>query len=189
MRKMRVPSPSAVHPMPASQISRLVDMACERAERLIDEQRPAREALALLVGAAEAVAPNGSAASILVIDRDGLLRNAASPNLPGDYLSAIDRLRPDPAVGTCAAAAATGHVVVTRSFLSDAHWAELRHLPLALGFRSAWSQPILASDQRVVGTFGTYFVDERVPSDLEQKAVQRLAQVAARALEADANRP
>ena len=92
---------------PASPIPRLVDVACERAARLLDESRPSREALALLVGAAEAVAPSGSAASILVIDRDGLLRNAASPNLPGDYLSAIDRLRPDPAVVTCAAALLT----------------------------------------------------------------------------------
>jgi hypothetical protein len=72
------------------------------------------EILTMLVNAAEDVAGRGSAVcSILVLDKEGLLRNAASPNLPADYLTAIDRLKPNPSVGTCSAAAATGSVVVT----------------------------------------------------------------------------
>jgi hypothetical protein len=99
-----------------------------------------------------------------VLDADGLLRNGASPNLPRDYLDAIDRLKPDPMVGTCAAAAATGAVVVTPDFLADGKWAELRHLPLALGFVGAWSMPIKSPrDGRVIGTFGTYYRDVRQP--------------------------
>jgi hypothetical protein len=43
-----------------------------------------------------------------VIDKDGLLSHGASANLPPDYLAAIDGLKPDPKVGTCDAAAATG---------------------------------------------------------------------------------
>jgi hypothetical protein len=55
--------------------------------------------------------PGGVAVcSILVLDKEGLLRNAASPNLPADYLAAIDRLKPNADVGTCSAAAATGLV-------------------------------------------------------------------------------
>lgn len=73
----------------------------------------------------------------LVLDEEGLLRNAASPDLPLDYLNAIDRLKPDAKVGTCAAAAATGCVVITPDFRADDKWAELRHLPLSLGFVGA----------------------------------------------------
>ena len=51
--------------------------------------------------------------SILVLDEQGLLRNGSSPRLPGDYLQAIDRLKPHPEIGTCAAAAATGELVIT----------------------------------------------------------------------------
>ena len=86
-----------------------------------------------------------------VIDEEGLLRNGASPNLPRDYLNAIDRLKPDAGLGTCAAAAATGMMVVTPSFLADDKWAELRHLPLALGFAGAWSMPIKSEDGTVLG--------------------------------------
>ena len=123
-------------------------------------------------------------ASILVLDRYGLLRNGASPNLPRDYLNAIDRLRPDPAVGTCAAAAATGLAIFTPSFLADDKWAELRHLPLALGFVGAWSMPIKSKgDGRVLGTFGTYYMDVRRPTSDEVTAIGELAGAAAGVLD------
>ena len=80
--------------------------ACERAERLSEESAPLHEILTCLVSAAEAVSGPRSAASVLLLDDEGLLRNGASPNLPRDYLDAIDRLKPDARVGTCAAAAA-----------------------------------------------------------------------------------
>jgi hypothetical protein len=140
------------------------------------------------VSAAESVSGPRSAASVLVLDDEGLLRNGASPNLPRDYLDAIDRLRPDAGVGTCAAAAATGSVVLTPSFLADDKWAELRHLPLALGFAGAWSMPIKSEqDGRVLGTFGTYFRDVREPTAREMSAVRELATAAARVLESAAN--
>lgn len=143
---------------------------------------PAAEVLTFLAVVAESVAPEGSAASILALDRDGLLRNAASPRLPADYLDAIDRLKPDANVGTCAAAAATGQIVLTPDFTADAKWAELKHLPLAIGYRSASSIPIKGPAGKVLGTFGTYYREARTPSREEMVATTRLADVAASAL-------
>ena len=162
----------------------LVAEACMRAERLIADNAPRHEVLACLVAAAEHVAGPRSASSVLVLDGEGLLRNGASPNLPRDYLNAIDGLKPHPTVGTCAAAAATGTAVFTPSFLTDEKWGELRHLPLALGYVGAWSLPITSPvDGRVLGTFGTYFRDERGPTEREMAAVRTLALTAAHALE------
>jgi len=122
--------------------------------------------------------------SILVLDDHGLLRNGHSPKLPDDYLAAIDRLKPNPRVGTCAAAAATASVVKTPDFLADDKWAELKHLPLALGFVGAWSMPIMSKRSgAVLGTFGTYYQDKREPTPREIEGIRRLAVVAARALE------
>ena len=162
----------------------IVSEACERADRMIEAGLPRHEILTCLVTAAENVAAPRAVSSILVLDEHGLLRNGASPNLPRDYLDAIDRLKPDPRVGTCAAAAATGSVVVTPDFLADGKWTELRHLPLSLGFVGAWSMPIKSpSSGRVLGTFGTYYQDLREPTEKELAAVRLLAQAAARALE------
>lgn len=132
-----------------------------------------------LVGIGEALAGQGSTVSILLLDAAGLLRNGASPNLPADYLAAIDGLKPDPRVGTCAAAAATGFPVITHDFRADDKWGELRHLPLALGYVGAWSMPIKRADGMVLGTFGTYFREKRTPSARERAGVERLAETAA----------
>lgn len=157
--------------------------ACERAQRLIEDNAPHHKILTCLVSAAEAITGPRAVASILVLDNSGLLRNGASPSLPADFLNAIDRLKPDPNVGTCAAAAATGSIVITKDFRSDSKWAELRHLPLALGFVGAWSMPIKSSTGKVLGTFGMYHRDIREPTPKELTAVGQLAAIAARALE------
>ena len=145
---------------------------------------PRPEILASLVSAAEKMAGDGAVCSILLLDEDGFLRNGMSPNLPSDYLMAIDRLKPNPFIGTCAAAAATGAVVITPDFCADEKWAELRHLPLALGFVGAWSMPIKSQDGTVLGTFGTYFRQRRSPTATEIAGVERLAAAAAMALQA-----
>lgn len=124
----------------------------------------------------------GTTCSILYLDEDGLLRNGASPDLPADYLAAIDRIKPDPNVGTCAAAAATGRIVHTPDFYHDEKWAELRQLPLGLGYIAAWSVPIIGLDRKVLGTIGTYFRDRRHPTSQEETGIQILASAAAIAL-------
>lgn len=155
--------------------------AADHALSLIAAGRPRDEALAVLVAAAESLAGDDSVSSILVLDSDGLLRNGSSPRLPPDYLRAIDRLKPHPQVGTCAAAAATGSVVMSPDFRADSKWAELKHLPLALGFAGAWSMPI-KKDGKVLGTFGTYFRKRRTPSSHEVECVEILARAAASAI-------
>lgn len=160
----------------------IVAMAQRRASAMLERGASLREVLAQLTTAVEQIANDGSTSSILVLDREGLLRDGASPNLPADYLMQIDRLRPDAKVGTCAAAAATGEIVYTPDFQEDDKWSELRHLPMAIGFRGAWSMPIKANDGRVLGTFGTYFRKSRHPTDTEQQAVAALVPVAARAI-------
>jgi GAF domain-containing protein len=160
----------------------LVSSVCEQVTQMLKEGHGRCHLLARLATAGEKLAGSGSVVSILVIDQDGLLRNGASPNLPADYLLAIDRLKPDAGVGTCAAAAATGLVVMTPDFRADDKWAELRHLPLALGFEGAWTMPILSPEGRVLGTFGTYFRERRSPTADEHRGVKLLAGVAARVL-------
>ncbi len=149
---------------------------------MVNGGEPLRQILAHLVGRAEQMAESESVSSILLIDEDGLLRNGASPNLPEDYLQAIDRLKPDAGVGTCAAAAATGKEVLTPDFCADEKWGELRHLPLALGFVGAWSCPITSNDGRVLGTFGTYFRQRREPTARELENIRLLARAAAVAI-------
>jgi GAF domain-containing protein len=162
--------------------SDLIGISAAAALEMLRDGEPLQKILTTLVEAAEAISGRQSVSSIMVVDKQGLLRNAASTGLPSDYLAAIDGIRPDPGVGTCAAAAATGKIVITEDFTADDKWVELRHLPLALGFQSAWSMPIRNKRQEVLGTFGTYFRECRRPAEWEIDSVAILAEAAAKVL-------
>jgi len=155
-------------------IENLYAQTYRQALTMHESGRKQADILNYIASAAETAAGYGTAVSVLLLDHNGLLRNAASPQLPEDYLHAIDGLRPDANVGTCAAAAATGLTVLTPSFYADNKWGELRHLPLALGYVGAWSMPIKNPDNRVIGTFGTYFRQHREPSSEELKGTELL---------------
>lgn len=159
--------------------SSIYTTAYNEALQMIGKGRCKVEVLSFLASAAERAAGSDAVVSILVLDEMGLLRNGASPRLPKDYLQAIDGLKPNPGVGTCAAAAATGQVVITPSFYADNKWAELRHLPTSLGFVGAWSMPIKTGANEVLGTFGTYYRIQKQPSAEEMKGVELLASAAA----------
>lgn len=167
-------------------LSAIYSTAYNEAIQMMNSGADKKDVLAFLATAAEQAAGTDCTVSILLIDGEGLLRNGASPKLPADYLQAIDGLKPDPNVGTCAAAAATGKIVFTPSFYADNKWSELRHLPTSLGFVGAWSLPIKDNGNKVLGTFGTYFRQQREPSSEEMKGTELLASAAAMVLSKDA---
>lgn len=164
--------------------TQLIDTAIQQAKQMISDSIPQHKILAHLVTTAEQLAGGNAVSSILLLDEDGLLRNGSSPRLPYDYLTAIDGLKPDPDLGTCAAAAARGTMIITVDFRADDKWAELRHLPLALGFIGAWSMPIKNNEGKVLGTFGTYYREQREPSQSEISGMRQLAAIAAKVVKA-----
>ena len=144
---------------------------------------PLAEVLRHLVLTVEEQAQGDVVGAIMLLDAQQRLRNGAAPSLPDHYLKAIDGIDANPGVGTCAAAAALGEVVVTCDFANAPGWNGLSHLPLALGLRGAWSMPIVARDGTVLGTFGTYFRECREPTADERSVVEVLVRTASIAIE------
>lgn len=157
--------------------------AQKRGLEMMLENAPLTVVLEHLARTVETLAKGEVVASILLLDDSGALQRGAAPSLPEHYQQAIDGLIAKPGVGTCAAAAATGTIVITRDFNADPCWDGLRHLPLELGLVAAWSLPIKARDHSVLGTFGTYFRECREPFPHEIEAVEILASTAAIAIE------
>ena len=161
---------------------KFIEKTIEESFLMMEKGSGCKDILTHLIYAAESISGNKAVSSILVLDHNGLLRNGASPGLPDDYLKAIDRLKPDANLGTCASAAATGKMVITTDFMADNKWAELKHLPLSLGFEGAWSMPIKDDSGKVLGTFGTYFVEKRKPTPEEIESIKLLSMAAARVI-------
>lgn len=165
----------------------------KHAEILLDTQRqalemvvggsPLAEVLEYLARIVESQSAGSSIASILLLDEQGRLHTGAAPSLPEDYVQAIEGIKADESVGTCSAAAATSKTIISPDIAADPKWQDLKHLPLGLGLRAAWSMPIVAADKRVLGTFGTYFREKRGPTKLERQTVEILARTAALAIE------
>jgi PAS domain S-box-containing protein len=155
-----------------------------RALQAIVSGEPIATVLEHLVQTVEKGAAGDVVAGILLVDHaSNCLRHGAAPSLPDDYNRAIDGVPVSPDIGTCARAAAINQVVITPDIDSDPGWASIKHLPLGLGLRAAWSMPIISSKGKVLGTFGTYFRQCRTPTQQERGIVAVLCKTAAIAIE------
>jgi PAS domain S-box-containing protein len=155
-----------------------------RVLEMIVRARPLPEVLEALCRIVESHASREVRAAILLVGPEGRrLWTGAAPSLPDAYCRAIDGIEMAPALGTCCAAAARGQVVITPSIAEAPSWRGLCSLPLGLGLKAAWSMPIVDSQQRVLGTFGTYFLEPGEPLPEERRLVSVLAPTAALAIE------
>jgi signal transduction histidine kinase/GAF domain-containing protein len=159
--------------------------AQQRVLESIVRGRPLSEVLAALCHIIEQHAGERAHAVVLLKgEHRSRMYTAAAPSLPdAPGHEALDRIVIGKNVGTAYAAAARGEVVVTRDIATDPNWAELRHLALDRGLKSAWSMPILSSTGEALGTISTYFFDVREPTLSERQLVKVLAQTASLAIE------
>jgi signal transduction histidine kinase len=159
-------------------------VAQDRALEMIARGAPLSRILDTLTAIVEQQAGGAAVAAILLLDRDGHhLRHVSGAGLGDHFKTAVDQLRVGPGVGTSQAAAFLREPVVTWDINDSPGWSSLRHLALALELRAAWSIPIISSNNRVLGTFDTYFREPRRPSTEEQELVQLLTHTAAIAIE------
>ncbi len=163
----------------ASESMRLQAAALEGLAR----QAPVEEVLCDVVRSLEARYP-AMVGSILLLDERGeRLRHAAAPNLPSEYNRAVDGLAIGPEVGSCGTAAFHRRRVVVEDIAVDPLWAPARDFTLSFGLRACWSEPILSSQGRVLGTFAMYYREPRTPLPEELAALSESAHLASLAIE------
>jgi PAS domain S-box-containing protein len=151
--------------------------AQKQALELVVQGASVDDVLRNLTGVVEDAASGDAYAAILIRDADGRLRTACAPSLPSDFLSA------DAMSATGAfAAAATVVTAVSHDIAGDRNWAPLMPAMERLGFRAAWSHPIVTRENKVLGAFTTFFRERRRPSALELRLVETLSQTAALAI-------
>src|SRR6266496_1785022 len=122
--------------------------------QIIEEQRP------------------GTLASVLLLNPDGVhLNSVAGPSLPKEWTQQMEALPIGPCAGSCGTAAYRRTQVIVSDIASDALWNVPEHRAAALqhGLRASWSNPVLSSKGKVLGTFCMYYRERRTPTfqDLE----------------------
>jgi PAS domain S-box-containing protein len=131
--------------------------------------------IALLI---EEICPDTMCSVLFLNDRQTHLRYGIAPSLPVDYVEATNHVAIGPKFGSCGAAAATGARVVVEDIETDEHWEESREVAIEHGLRACWSQPLLSSTGKVVGTFAMYYCDRRRPTAAEIRLLELAAYLA-----------
>jgi signal transduction histidine kinase len=144
---------------------------------------PLADSLAALVRAVERRLPP-VIGSILLLDADGRhVRHGAAPNLPEGYWRAIDGAPIGPKAGSCGTAAFLKRAVFVSDIERDPLWDDYRELAMSQGLRACWSVPVLATDQRVLGTFAFYYRAPRKPVEADLEITARASRLAGIAIE------
>jgi len=150
---------------------------------MIWARAPLRDVLVELATLVESQG-DGMRCAIWLLDHDGRhMRAAAAPTMAPEYIAAIDGWEPTPTIGACGAAIARGESVYIADVLTDPLGESQRDLALRHDIRATLSSPILAPDQRVLGTFCVYFAWRRSLDPTVQQLIESASRLAGIAIE------
>ena len=156
-------------------------------ERRVFEKIAANAPLASVLGSIgelieRAMADSLCAINLLDHERQSLNFGVA-PNLPREFVAAMDGVPIGIRFGSCSAAVYLARQITVPDIESDALWEFRREAARHASVRAAWSTPIVASDGRVVGTFAVYRRQPGIPLAKDHELMLRMAQIAGIAIE------
>ncbi len=122
--------------------------------------------------------------SILLLDSDGKhLHNGAAPNLPEFYNQAVDGLEIGIGKGSCGTAAYLGKRVIVEDIQTHDYWKPYTQLAKQANLGACWSEPIISSQGKVLGTFAVYHTEPKSPLTDDIKRLSFAANLAGIAIE------
>ena len=130
----------------------------------------------------------GTLASVLLLRPDGVhLESIAGPSLPKGWRQEMEKLPIGPCAGSCGTAAYRGSAVIVSDIATDPLWDVPEHRAAALshGLRASWSNPILSSEGKVLGTFCIYERETRSPNPHDLEVIEKATYLARVAIERD----
>ncbi|NKN33604.1 EAL domain-containing protein [Marichromatium bheemlicum] len=174
---------SVAHDVTDYHRSRLLLDGRNRVLEMLARGRPQQAVLEAIIDYVERVSPQALCSIHRYDGATRTLHNAAARRLPEHYMHAIDGMVVGPAVGSCGHAASLGKRVVVADLLEHPFWEGLRELLLTTELRACWSQPIIAPDATVLGTFAIYAHEVSVPSPDDIALIESAAELAAIVME------
>ncbi len=125
-----------------------------------------------------------SLCSILLLDEEGKhLYIGSSPSLPDFYNNAVNGLEIGIGVGSCGTAAYLKKRVIVENILTHEYWQPYKGLAQKAGVAACWSEPIISSTGKVLGTFAIYHKNPMAPNVSDIERITFAANLAAIAIE------
>ena len=127
---------------------------------------------------------SGLLCSILTVDDSGsnLLLQAA-PSLPPEYNGLMLSIPIRDGACCSGTAAYRNERVAIENIQTHPYWSDYREAVIAAGLVSCWSEPLLSSQNELLGTFAVYQRTEALPTPDEFTLIQDAANLASVAIE------
>lgn len=169
-------------------LSELRNRAHDTMLEMVARGSPLSDILHAVVQAVETEEPT-SLCSVLLLDLEGKhLLNGAAPSLPDFYNEAINGIEIAMGIGSCGTCAFCRERVIVEDVMTHPYWAPFTELAGRAGLGACWSEPIVASDGKVLGTFAIYHRQPATPSPEDIERITFAANIAAIAIENQYNR-
>jgi formate hydrogenlyase transcriptional activator len=162
----------------------LLGIAEKRSLEMIADGASLREVLDQLCSAIDVhVAP--SVTTVLLMAPSGeQLWQGGGPRVPREWLPAINPVTVARDAGLCGTAAFLKERVIVPDVAAEPNWPDqFRDLALRNGIRAAWSEPILTTNNEVLGTFALYSRESKVPSEEDLAIIEGAGHIARIAIE------
>src|SRR5205814_1337176 len=115
------------------------------------------------------------------------LDSIAGPSLPKEWTQQMKSLPIGPCAGSCGTAAYRRSQVIVSDIATNPLWDVPEHRAAALkyGLRASWSNPVLSSKEKVLGTFCMYYREPRSPTPHDLELIELAAHLVRVAIERD----
>lgn len=125
----------------------------------------------------------GLLCSVMLLDKDRLLRSTAAPSLPDYFREVSDGLAAAEGVGACGTAAATGKRVLVENAQEHPYFTSFVELVARANIVACWSEPVLGSHGEVLGTLCLYSPEAGGPTPAQIKLLEQAARLVSLAVE------
>lgn len=140
------------------------------------------EVLMCLVQSTEKIMPEAISVVMLLDKEKKHLVHAISPHLPHFYKKAIEGLPIGEGICSCSTAVYTGKRVIVEDIMEHPYWKDFKELTAKAGIRASCCEPIISSNNEVLGTFGMYFHKPHNPTKEDIDILKANANLAAIAI-------
>jgi len=126
-----------------------------------------------------------SVSTVLLMDGDGKhLILTAGPRVPAPWAAVVSPRPVTAECGLCGRAAFFKKRIIVTDVATCPEWsAPYRDHAIRSGIRAAWSQPILTTDNEVLGTFALYSPKPCIPLEADLALIDRASRIALIAIE------
>ncbi|MFM9102019.1 MAG: diguanylate cyclase, partial [Cyanobium sp.] len=151
---------------------------------MVASGKPLEQSLRAIAEFSERCLPEMLASILYYNPTDRCLRRGGYGRLPQSFQDAVDGLVPGPKSGSCGTCAFRGSRVISEDVFSDPLWDDFHEFCASYNIRSAWSTPLLSpTDGGLLGVFGMYYPDSRLPSAADLELVDHFTHLATLATE------